>query len=127
MKNYELSVLFHPDLEMNLDPALDKVAKIVESAGGKIVKVDNDGKKRLAYAINGQDFALYYYYDLSLPAEAPAKISAAFNIADEVLRYLLVVADERRAKAEARSKERAAKAAATTTADSDKTNDKEGA
>ena len=126
MKNYELSVLFHPDLEMNLDPALDKVAKIVESAGGEITKTENEGKKRLAYPISAQDYAVYYYYNLSLPAEAPAKISSAFNIADEILRYLLVRTDERRLKAEAKNKERAAKDDAD--ADADQTdNDKEGA
>ena len=101
MKDYELSVLFHPDLEMNLDPALDKVKKIIETAGGKITKEENDGKKRLAYSINGQDFAIYYYFDVALPADAPSKISSVLNITDEVLRYLLVRADERRAKAAA--------------------------
>ena len=98
MKEYELSVLFHPDLEMNLDPALDKVKKIIEQAGGKITKEENDGKKRLAYSISGQDFAVYYYMVLSLPADAPSKISSTLNITDEVLRYLLVRVDERKAK-----------------------------
>ena len=44
MKDYELTVLLHPDLEMNLDPAVDKVKKLIESNGGKIVKEENDGK-----------------------------------------------------------------------------------
>lgn len=96
MKDYELSVVFHPDLEMNLDPALDKVKKVIESNQGKIIKEENDGKKRLAYKIGGQEFGVYYYFDLQLPAEAPAKISSTFNITDEVLRYLLVKADPRR-------------------------------
>ena len=105
MKDYELSVLFHPDLEMNLDPALDKVKKIIETAGGKIDKKENEGKKRLAYSINGQDFAIYYYFNVALPAEAPAKISSVLNITDEVLRYLLVRVDERKARMEARLKD----------------------
>ena len=107
MKDYELSVLYHPDLETNLDPALTKVKKLIESAGGKIKKEDNDGKKRLNYSIKGQDFAVYYFYDLELPAEAPAKISSTLNITDEVLRYLLVRVDARKAKMEARRKEKA--------------------
>jgi len=111
MKAYELSILFHPDLEMNLDPAIDKVKKLIENAGGKVAKEENDGKKRLAYSINGQDFAVYYYMDLELPADAPAKLSATLNIADEVLRYLLVKTDERRAKIAAEKEEKAAKAA----------------
>ena len=110
MKDYELTVLFHPDLEMNLDPALDKVKKIITSAGGEIIKEENDGKKRLAYKISGQEFAVFYYYDVQLPAEAPAKISSTLNITDEVLRYLLVRTDTMRAKAAAAKAEEAAEA-----------------
>ena len=108
MKDYELTVLFHPDLEMNLDPALDKVKKIIESAGGKITKEENEGKKRLSYSVDSQDFAVFYYIDVELPAEAPMKISSTLNITDEVLRYLLVRADVRRAKMEARREAEAA-------------------
>ena len=102
MKDYELSVVFHPDLEMNLNPALDKVKKIITSNGGKITKEENDGKKRLAYKIGDQEFGVYYYFDVQLPASAPAKISSTMNITDEALRYLLVRTDERKAKFEAR-------------------------
>lgn len=98
MKNYELTIVFHPDLEMNLDPALEKVHQILSSAKANITKEENDGKKRLAYSINGQDFGIYYLIDLELPADAPAKISNVFNITDEILRYLLVRVDEKKAK-----------------------------
>jgi len=102
MKQYELTVLIHPDLEMNLEPAVTKIKDLIEGNGGKIVKEINEGKKRLAYSISGQDFAVYYYYELELPAQAPAKISSVFNITDEILRYLLVTVDERKLKAEAK-------------------------
>lgn len=106
MKSYELSVMFHPDLEMNIDPALDKVKKIIEDNKGKIVKAANEGKKRLAYPIKGQDYAVYYFYDVELPAEAPAKIANVLNITGEVIRYLLVTVDERKLKMEAKQKNR---------------------
>ena len=106
MKDYELSVLYHPDLETNLDPALAKVKKLIESAGGKITKEENEGKKRLAYSINGQDFAVYYYYDVQLPTDAPLKINNTLNITDEVIRYLLVRVDERKVKYAARRAEK---------------------
>ena len=107
MKEYELSILFHPDLEMNLDPALSKVKKLIETSGGKIVKEESDGKKRLCYPIAGNEYAIYYYFDVELPAEAPAKISNTLGITDEVIRYLIVKADPRRAKylAEAKTDE----------------------
>lgn len=108
MKEYELTVLFHPDLEMNIDPALDKVKKLIETCGGKIEKEEAEGKKRLAYSIKSQDFAVYYFFNVNLPAAAPAKISSVLNITDEVLRYLLVATDARKAKLEARRQARAA-------------------
>lgn len=98
MKEYELSILFHPDLEMNLDPAVAKVKKAVESNGGKITKEEPEGKKRLSYSIGGNDYAIYYYLNAELPAEAPAKISNILGITDEVIRFLIVKADPRRAK-----------------------------
>ena len=98
MKEYDFCVLFHPDLEMNLEPATTKVKELIEANGGKITKETNEGKKRLAYSINKQDFAVYFFYELELPAAAPAKISSVLNITDEVLRYLLVTVDERKAK-----------------------------
>lgn len=119
MKQYELSVLFHPDLEMNLAPALEKVKKLVESEGGKIVSEIADGKKRLAYGIDGQDFAVYYFFEVELPATAPREISRQLTIYDEVLRYLLVTSDEKKARYEAKLKaqaERGAKEKDTTSA-----------
>ena len=109
MKNYELTVVFHPDLEMNLDPALDKVRQTLEANHAKITKEEADGKKRLAYGIKNQDFGIYHYFELELPPEAPGKISSIFNISDEILRHLLVRADERKAKLATKRAERAAK------------------
>lgn len=95
MKDYELTVLIHPDFESGLDKVLDKIRGLVAANGGEIAKEDNWGKKKLAYTIKGQDFATYVAMDLKLPATAPLKISNTLNITDEVLRYLLVKAEER--------------------------------
>ena len=99
MKDYELTVLIHPDLEADLETPLTKVRAIVTTAGGKITSEDNWGKKKLAYKINKEDFAVYVYMEVSLPPEAPLKISNTLNITDEVLRYLLVTVDEKGRKA----------------------------
>ena len=71
---------------------------MIESNGGQITKEEPDGKKRLAYPIDGNEYAVYYFLDAKLPAEAPAKISSTLGITDEVIRYLIVKADPRRAK-----------------------------
>ncbi len=99
MKEYELTVLIHPDLETDIDAPLAKVRDIITSAGGEIVSEDNWGKKKLAYRIKREDFAVYVYLTVKLPADAPLKISNILNITDEVLRYLLVTVDEKGRKA----------------------------
>lgn len=107
MKEYELTVLIHPDLEVDLDTPLNKVRDIVKSAGGEIVSEDNWGKKKLAYRIKKEDFAVYVYFDVKLPADAPLKVSNTLNITDEVLRYLLVSVDEKGRALLAEDKKRA--------------------
>ena len=109
MKEYELTVLVHPDLEANLDTVLDKVRALVTDNGGEIIKEDNWGKKKLAYSIRREEFAVYVYFEVKLPAEALLKISNVLNITDEVLRYLLVKADDKARQALAEQKEREAK------------------
>lgn len=99
MTAYELTVLVHPDLETDLETPLGKVRDIITNAGGTITTEDNWGKKRLQYRIKGEDFAVYVYFEVELPAEAPLKISNTLNITDEVLRYLLVKVDEKGRKA----------------------------
>ena len=107
MKEYELTVLIHPDLEADLDTALNKVRDLVKNSGGEVVKEDNWGKKKLAYKIEKQEFAVYVYMDVKLPADAPLKISNTLNITDEVIRYLLVKVDEKGRALLAEDKKRA--------------------
>jgi len=103
---YELTVLIHPDLEADLEKPLGRLRDLVKSAGGSVTKEDNWGKKRLAYRIKKQDFAVYVSFDVQLPADAPLKISNALNISDDVVRYLLVKTDDKeRAKLAAAKKD----------------------
>jgi small subunit ribosomal protein S6 len=109
-RDYELVVLLHPDLEIDLEKPLTKLRQIIKDNKGEIVKEDSWGKRKLAYRINGEDFAMYVYLELSLPAESVKKLQSTLNITDEVLRYLLTAVDvkakaaqaELEAKAEAR-------------------------
>ena len=106
MQEYELTVLVHPDRESDLEKALTTVRELITTNGGKIAKENNWGKKKLAYKINGENFAVYVAMDLKLPATAPLKISNTLNITDEVLRYLLVKAEERPEVAEEATEEK---------------------
>jgi small subunit ribosomal protein S6 len=123
MKDYELTVLIHPDLEVDIDTPLAKVRDIIKNNGGKITVEDNWGKKKLMYTIKKQDFAVYVYMEVSLPPEALLKISNTLNITDEVLRYLLVTVDEKGRKALA-EQELAAKNRTSSDEDDDRQDDR---
>lgn len=99
---YELAILYHPDLEIDLDKAAEKVAKIVTENGGKIISEDNWGKRKLAYSVKGHDHAVYVFYSAEIPAANVRKIESTLNITDEVIRFLITRPDEKAiAKAEA--------------------------
>jgi small subunit ribosomal protein S6 len=106
MREYELTVLVHPDLEADLETALKTVRDIVTNNKGKVVSEDNWGKKRLAYKIAKEDFAVYVQMVLELPAASVAKVDSTLNITDSILRHLLVGIDPKAvaARAEAANK-----------------------
>jgi len=112
MAQYEVAVLYHPDLEVDLSKAEEKVAKIFATGGGKVVATDNWGKKKLAYPIAKQEYAVYVFYTVEMPGEGVQKVEGTLNITDEVVRYLISKPDLKAiAKAEAAKAEKAKKAA----------------
>lgn len=112
-KLYELTVLLHPDLEIDLEKPLAKVEKIITDNGGKVVSKDNWGKKKLAYPIKKQDFAVYVLFEVSIAPASANKVQGLLNITDEVIRYLMVekdlkapAADEAKAEDEGSSEDK---------------------
>ncbi len=116
MQKYELAVLYHPDLEVDLDKGEQRVKKILDDNKGKIVEREDWGKKKLAYPINKLESAVYVFYIVELEPTTLAKIESTLNITDEVIRYLIVKIDEKEQAKIAAAKEAAeakkAKAAA---------------
>lgn len=112
MNQYEIAVLYHPDLEVDLSKAEERVTKIITSNGGKVVKADNWGKRKLAYPIKKQEHAVYVFYTVEMPGEGVRKVEATLNITDEVIRFLITRPDlKAQAKAEAAKAEKVKKAA----------------
>ncbi len=110
---YEVAVLYHPDLEVDLTKAEEKITKLFTDNGGKVVGTDNWGKRKLLYTIKKLDHAVYVFYTVEFPGESVKKVEATLNITDEVIRYLITKPDLKAiAKAEAAKAEKAAKAAA---------------
>lgn len=112
MAQYEIAVLYHPDLEVDLTKAEERVTKIFADNGGKVTATDNWGKRKLAYSIKGNEHAVYVFYTVEMPGEGVARVESTLNITDEVIRFLITKPDLKAiAKAEAAKAEKAEQAA----------------
>ena len=90
MRQYEVGVILHPDLEIDLERTTEKIEKIITGLGGKIDATDSWGKRKLAYKIKKQDWGLYIFFQITIdPAQVQA-IDNSLRITDEVMRYIIV-------------------------------------
>lgn len=111
-QQYEIAVLYHPDLEVDLSKAEERVNKIIKDNGGTVTATDNWGKRKLAYPIAKNEHAIYVFYTVEMPGESVKKVEYTLNITDEVIRYLITKPDLKAiAKAEEAKAEKAKKAA----------------
>lgn len=83
---YELTIIAP---ESATDTNIDQTERMIRRYA-KIIKREDEGVKRLAYPIHGNDRGRYLFYYLELDRNMPTKISERLNINDNVLRYLLV-------------------------------------
>jgi small subunit ribosomal protein S6 len=115
MREYEVAVIYHPDLEIDLDGARKKVEKVMTDLKATIDKADVWGKRKLAYPIEKQENGIYIFYRVTMPGENVAKLDQTLNITTEVIRHLIVkpgpavvaapVAEEEEAKQETSEEE----------------------
>ncbi len=94
MNKYELAVVFSPLLdEESLKVELEKVQALVTRFDGTIEKVDNWGKKRLAYPIKKQNDGFFYFISFQSAGTTPIEIESRIRIMENVYRYLIIRTD----------------------------------
>jgi small subunit ribosomal protein S6 len=95
VRNYEVVFVAAPTLTSEeLDGFINHIQTVVEGKNGKIVKVDNWGKKSLAYKI--KRFREAYYVVLSIEGDgiAIAELERRFRVTDYIIRFISVRIDE---------------------------------
>ncbi len=90
MRQYEVAVVLHPDLEIDVERAITKVETIITGLGGEIEKKDNWGKRKLAYKIKKQDWGIYVFFQVKIDPSQVQSLDNTLRITDEVMRYLVV-------------------------------------
>ncbi len=94
MGTYEIAVVLHPDLEIDLEAPMSRVEEVLANAGATIKNRDEWGKRKLAYPIAGQTFGLYVFYVVEMDGDNVADIRHALQLNEEVIRHLVVTYEE---------------------------------
>lgn len=96
MREYELTVVF--DLAVaeadGADASVNQLKQAIESRGGKVLKVDHWGRRRMAYPIKNAIDGDYVVTRVELDPAEIGGLEAAFRINERVYRHLVVRADE---------------------------------
>ena len=91
MNQYEVMYVIDPTLEDSARIELiNRFSDLVAKNGGEVDRVDEWGKRRLAYAIQYKTEGYYVLMYIKAPAELPREIERNMQISDSILRYLTV-------------------------------------
>jgi len=91
MENYELTLVLDPDLSSEDQKKLtEKIKKIIEDTKGKVEKVNDWGKRELAYPIKKKKMGFYFLWEIKLTPGDLDKIDKKIKIEEGVMRYLII-------------------------------------
>ena len=91
MNQYEVMYVIDTTLEESARSELiNRYSNLVAQNGGTVDRVDEWGKRRLAYAINYKTEGYYVLMYVTAPSELPRELERNMQIADSVLRYLVI-------------------------------------
>lgn len=93
MKNYELMVVFKPNLDTEeVNAVVEKLSSTVSEMGGKVESVDKVGRKKLAYEVAGFRDGFFSTVILALPENQVAEFKRQLRLNDNVIRTMFTEA-----------------------------------
>ena len=94
MRHYEIIFLVHPDQSEQVGGMVERYTKLIEEDGGKIHRLEDWGRRQLAYAINNVHKAHYVMLNVECTGKALAELEDNFRYNDAVIRNLVIRRDE---------------------------------
>ena len=90
MRHYEIVFLVHPDQSEQTAAMIDRYRAIIESKKGTIHRLEDWGRRQLAYPINKIHKAHYVLMNIECDGDALEELKTAFRFNDAVLRSLVL-------------------------------------
>jgi small subunit ribosomal protein S6 len=94
MRHYEIVVLVHPDQSEQVPAMLERYKGIIAATSGTVHRVEDWGRRQLAYPIAKVHKAHYILLNIETDQATLAELTGAFRFSDAVLRHLVVAMDE---------------------------------
>ena len=94
MRHYEIVFLVHPDQSEQVPAMLERLKGIVTAGEGKVHRVEDWGRRQLAYQIQKLGKAHYMCLNIEVSRETLAELETGFRYNDAVLRHLTVSRDK---------------------------------
>lgn len=92
---YEALYIIKPDLEAEANKAvIDRFAAVVTDMGGAVEKIDEWGKRKLAYPINYIEEGFYVLMTFDAAPEVPAELDRVFGINENIMRSMIVALEK---------------------------------
>jgi small subunit ribosomal protein S6 len=94
-REYETIFILRPDTNQDGIHAVNsRVRGVIETMGGRIIKLDNWGKRKLSYEVNKQLKGIYLYWQYLGSSGVVEEIERNLRMLDSVIRYYTVKVDE---------------------------------
>ena len=111
-RDYELGVIFNPEVsEEETRSILDRIDQIVATHDGQVVRVNQWGRRRLAYPIERHRDGLYVFIDMILTPETVSDLERMLKVSEIVLHYMTRKRDAKAVQKEREDREARAAAA----------------
>ncbi len=94
MRHYEIVFLVHPDQSEQVPAMIERYKALIEGGNGKIHRLEDWGRRQLAYPIENLVKAHYVLFNVETGQEALNELVDAFRFNDAILRHLVVRRDE---------------------------------
>jgi small subunit ribosomal protein S6 len=94
MRHYEIVFLVHPDQSEQVSAMVDRYKSIIETGNGKIHRLEDWGRRILAYPINKILKAHYVLMNVETNQETLDELVSAFRFNDAVLRHMVLACNE---------------------------------
>jgi len=93
MRHYEVVFLVHPDQSEQVPAMVERYRAIIEADAGKIQRLEDWGRRQLAYPIEKIHKAHYVLMNIECSQQALAELGDAFRFNDAVIRNLVIKTD----------------------------------